>query len=898
MSSPMCRLLAGMLGLAAMLAIEATAATRPENSFTEDFEGPEPTWRILGGDAPHRLELHLRTPENAHAGQRCEYVRLAAGNGSTVYFGRDLGQARAIDELRASLWIKADRPGVQILFRAVLPRTKDPRSGAPLTVLVGGSNYTQVGAWQQLAVEGVPQQLARQARALRLEFGPQVDAGEAYVDRVLVNLYGGSGTTNVWLDDLQVSGIVGKLPEAAPAGSEQPAAPRVARAVGGTAATEPAAARRRIEFVGSVLVVDGRPMFPRVIQHQGEPLRFLQGLGFNAVKLAEPPTPDLLDEAARLKLWLIAPPPRLPEPAAPGTAPFGALGAEYDVVLAWDLGRELSGGEVEPSRAWADRIREVDRRMGRLLICEPQSELRAYSRIADALVVGRLPLGTNLELTDYASWVRQRAQFARPGTPIWTTIQTQPSRALEEQWAALSGGRTPAVAVPNEQILLLAATMLAAGSRGFAFESHARLDAPDAAARQRAMSLELVNLQLELVDRWAATGSLLAEIPGSNPAVKAAVFRTDHARLLLPLWSGRGAQFVPGQSAGNDVALVVPGVPEEYEAYEITPAGFHSVRHKRGTGGTRLTIDEFGLTSTLLLSQDPAALDYLSRRLAEVGSRAAALQRELAAGRWASAEAADRELARLGQPAREAGHWLALARKSLAECDAQRSAGNWQASYLEACRAMRPLRMLERAHWDAAAVSLGSPLASPFAVSFATLPWHWQLVGAVRATRPGPNRLAGGDFEDLDRMIQAGWRHVQSSRPEVVATADLASDRPHAGRFSLRLLARPSGAVGPDALETAPVWVTSPAVPIEGGRLVRIHGWIQVPAPVQGSVDGVMILDSFGGEPLAERIDGPTPWREFTLYRAAPYAGPLSVTFVLSGLGEARIDDVTIESVP
>ncbi|MHB1034122.1 MAG: hypothetical protein ACYC35_07035 [Pirellulales bacterium] len=896
MNLPMCRLLAGMLAVAALVAMDANAAARAETSFFEDFEGPQPTWKIAGGNAPHRIELHQRIQQNAHAGESCEYVRLLADNGSTVYLGRDIGRARVIDELRANLWVKSDRPGLQILFRVVLPRTKDPRTGAPLTALVGGSSYTQVGTWQQLGVEGAPQQLARQARVLRLEFGPQVDSGEAYVDRVLLNVYGGPGRTSVWLDDFQVAGVVGSLPDTADSGVERASMPPVARAAR-TGAEQPAASvGRRIEFVCAVLVVDGRPMFPRIIQHQGEPLRFLQGLGFNAVKLSQPPTPELLDEAARLKLWLVCPPPRLAEPGAAG--PPATIGPEYDAVLAWDLGRELSAVEVESARSWADRIRQADRSMGRLLVCEPQSELRAYSRIADTLVIGRLPLGTNLELADYATWVRQRARFALPGTPIWTTIQTQPSRAIEEQWAALAGGRLPVVTVQDEQIRLLASTMLAAGSRGFLFESHARLDAPDPAARQRAMTLELVNLELELVDRWAAAGNLLAEIPGSDAAVKAAVLRTDHARLLLPLWSAAGAQFVPGQSAGNDIALVVPGVPEEYDVYEITPAGFRTVRHKRGTGGTRLAIGEFALTTTILLTQDPLALDFLSRRLAQIGRRAAELQRELAAGRLSNAETTDRELTRLGQPAPEAAKWLALARKNLAECDAHLAAGNPQASYLEACRAMRPLRMLERAHWDAAAVSLGSPLASPYAVSFATLPRHWELVNTLRTTRPGANRLSGGDFEDLERMIQAGWRHLQSSRPDVLATADLAPDRPHAGRFSLRLLARPSGATPPDALETAPVWVASPAVPIEAGQLVRIHGWVQVPAPIQGSVDGVMILDSFGGEALAERIDGPTPWREFTLYRAAPYAGPLTVTFVLSGLGEVRLDDVTIESVP
>ena len=56
-----------------------------------------------------------------------------------------------------------------------------------------------------------------------------------------------------------------------------------------------------------------------------------------------------------------------------------------------------------------------------------------------------------------------------------------------------------------------------------------------------------------------------------------------------------------------------------------------------------------------------------------------------------------------------------------------------------------------------------------------------------------------------------------------------------------------------------------------------------------------MVVDSLGGDDLAERFDKTAGWKEFTLYRAAAQPGAVGVTFVLSGLGEARIDDVTIE---
>jgi hypothetical protein len=56
-------------------------------------------------------------------------------------------------------------------------------------------------------------------------------------------------------------------------------------------------------------------------------------------------------------------------------------------------------------------------------------------------------------------------------------------------------------------------------------------------------------------------------------------------------------------------------------------------------------------------------------------------------------------------------------------------------------------------------------------------------------------------------------------------------------------------------------------------------------------------VDSLGGDALAQRIIPADGWREFVIYRAAPQAGPMTVTFVLSGFGEAWIDDVSIRRI-
>ena len=82
---------------------------------------------------------------------------------------------------------------------------------------------------------------------------------------------------------------------------------------------------------------------------------------------------------------------------------------------------------------------------------------------------------------------------------------------------------------------------------------------------------------------------------------------------------------------------------------------------------------------------------------------------------------------------------------------------------------------------------------------------------------------------------------------------------------------------------------------VQAGQIVCIHGWVQVPNDITASTDGLLVVDSLSGEALADRIGKTKGWRQFALYRVAPQSGPMCVTFALSGIGEAWLDDVAIQ---
>ena len=949
--------------IAAVLLLTLLSAVGEISAQTwhEGFDGPQPSWRESGSDARYRVVEHQRLQGESHTGSGCEWLRVEAEAGGYIYLAHDVGRPPVIDELAPSVWIKSDRPGVQIAARIVLPRTTDPRTGRPLTTVVVGGVYNDVGHWQQLQLSGIPRLLTGQIHVLRMQLGPRVDEHEAYLDAILLNVYTGQGTSNVWIDDLDVAGyapqqqsqlsLIHPATALVPSGQSRPETPLtpIRLPPAQPATSVPSVPRHSVKLEQSSLLVDNYPMLPRVIRHRGEPLEFLQKVGFNAVWLQRLPAPEMLEEANRLGLWLICPPPR-PLPEAPGgVAPMADIGPQFDCVLAWDLGDDLTEADLEATERWADQVRAADHRCNRPLVCRPRTDLRGFSRPANILLIDRRPLGTTLEMSSYATWIRQQPLLASLGTPVWTTVQTQPNEALRQQLMALEPGYVPPLAVSPDQMQLLAYTAVASGSRGLVFVSDSPLDAPDPDTRQRAMTLELLNLELQLLEPWAAAGSFVANVQSNIAEISGAVLLTKHTRLLLPLWFSPGAQCVPSQSAAHALTLVAPGVPDAYNAYELTPHGAQPLRRHRGAGGLHVTLDEFGLTTQILLADEPVIVSAVDRRAVQIGRRIAELQRNLALHRFYTIHAIADQLAARTPVARSA-LWFEAARKDLQSCDAQLAAGDAPRAALSAQRATRSLRLIERAYWNGAIVGdtsvkeegpvkedaaakedavakgdkaargdktpredrmargdraakgnkvargLVSPVTSPAALSFDTLPCHWRFYDRLMTSQRGPNRIEGGDFEDIDTMMRAGWRYILQAAPTVRASVNLDNRAARSGRLGLWLAVSPADPDKPPAvIENPPILFISPSVQIEAGQIVCIHGWVQVLTDITASTDGLLVVDSISGEALADRIGKTKGWRPFALYRVAPQAGPMYVTFALSGIGEVYLDDVAIE---
>ncbi|MFV2068682.1 MAG: hypothetical protein ACC645_17055, partial [Pirellulales bacterium] len=364
---------------------------------------------------------------------------------------------------------------------------------------------------------------------------------------------------------------------------------------------------------------------------------------------------------------------------------------------------------------------------------------------------------------------------------------------------------------------------------------------------------------------------------------------------LIPIRWNRWSQYVPGPTETTRVTFVVPGIPEAWKWYALTPVDLELLPHKRVAGGVRVTVDRCDPGTVVLTTPDPLVIRDLKQQLANGRNRALELIRNLAIYRLQRTGHIEQQLAaRLGRD-RGVELQMAAAQTSSKLIDSYRASADHVRAYAEASHTVSSLGEAERLRWQQVVRQWETPITSPLAMRYATLPDDLLFADRLKQARWGANRLPGGDFEDLDEVRRVGWSHQTHQIEGLDSRVRLLQDQPRSGRFCLRLettVREPRDA--PRLVASAPVWITSPPVHVEAGQVVRIHGWLRIPRPIADSVDGLMVIDSLGGQELARRVGQTEGWNDFTLYRAVAQPTAVTVTFALSGIGAADIDTVTI----
>ncbi|OWK47347.1 hypothetical protein [Fimbriiglobus ruber] len=949
--------------LGSLAAVSLTTAQQPPQVYRDNFSGRDVSFVAGDANIKYAEKDHKLSDEHNKSARTSEYIKIEATPpaGATeaefVHYYYETPPAVVTERMTASVWVKAYRAGVQIKARVVFPREKDPRNpDAPLTTLIPGEKYEKVRQWQRLGFGDPADQLKKHLPVLHARLGRAIDPTDAYVDRIVLNVYAGPGTTEVWVDDLEIGPTRGDVGPATTPGDR--------RAVGAAAAkrNRPATKAVPVEFADGQILVDGDPFFMLAIRHTNTPLHVLREAQFNTVWFPNDATPQTIEEAIRYGFWIVptlpldavewdARKPKKPDPEsvkrdADRVTTYLRKFLSGDAVLMWDFGSGRTKEDLERVVRASDVVRTYDPRRPRAV--DLWDGYQAYSSYVNAIGAHRWPLFSSLEMEMYREWLTQRRALTGPGKLAWTWVQTH----LPDWYVQLLTGRPDCESFDDpigphpEQIRILTYLSIATGSRGLGFWSDKFLSNA-CHGRDRLLELALLNTEIEMIRPILFdTQDAATWLDTNKPEVRAALLRGPKELVVLPIWLGAGTQYTPPQATVSGLTIRVPMVPDGTVPWLVTAAGVSEIKDvKRVAAGTEIKIAEFDTTAIVVFTSDYGVQGKVVRWQDEtrfkIGNKVAEWAILQAKEQYNKAFTTHQKIIAAGGPdIPEAGELFAKAKQYLDAAEELANNKQWDVAYREARRAVRPIRVLMRADWEKAVAPLDTTTASPYAVSFYSLPQHWQFAREVAGLVPGPNGFPHGGFE-LSRPAPTegaavaslpGWEvrklildqvdglaaiiNVKGQEdpppvrtppgkgryaPQNVTLQPLDYRQPEFGQHCLRLSMSPKreldkgGKVLPPplAVERTVLAVDSPPATFPPGTIVRISFWVK--ASIAASADGVVIFDTVGGEPLGVRVRGTAKWLQYHLYRRIPASGKIAMTFAQTGLGASYIDDVKIE---
>ena len=124
----------------------ARMTTKPADEpavIRDGFESPRTAWSQEQTDATINLQAHDRTTRAAHEGRTSEHFQFTAGLGSGFFFSYPLPKVPVTDTLKASLFVRSNRAGVQLFARVVLPGRHRPGHEAAVVPAGAGHDLRQ-----------------------------------------------------------------------------------------------------------------------------------------------------------------------------------------------------------------------------------------------------------------------------------------------------------------------------------------------------------------------------------------------------------------------------------------------------------------------------------------------------------------------------------------------------------------------------------------------------------------------------------------------------------------------------------------------------------------------------------------------------------------------------------
>ena len=621
----------------------------------DSLDAYPPRWSLEESDCDARLTEQAHASDAEAEGGACETVTLVASHGTKAILAYPIEPVRPIDELTAVVRVKGLHEGVRVGFRVRFPYVMDEKTKRPASVIVYGSAYNHVGEFQTLGVSDIVRDLKLKQVALRNEYGIKADVASPYVDAVVLNAYGGSGTSSLRIDELRVEAMVPLIDDEDTAGIAE-TADLANRGV----PTQPSRANQGVDQMNAKPDSDtslddprssslretlnpslretrnpssfaSNPAFPlgnvtRILQHHDEPLSWVRSLGFDAVWLPSPPTAAILSEAIAARLQIYAPAPSSPDPK---------LQPLLEPVAAWIVSgdRPMDSANLETITRDVQRLRQLPLRWQRRLVGSPVENVREYAAMLDAVILDAPPRIRNLSsIATKAFRVEQTTRTG--GKPIAIGVGSMPNPTAVEQTDAIANriGTPVCESFLWHGMWRQVADGIGDGASAILYRSSESLADGTPLQQNRAMALSYVNRFVAAIEPWVAgatpdpTPLIIRDVGSSQPIYVGHRFvRGPTTMILMTSAMHRGDATLAGD--GKTLSFSLPPEDQGKMAWRLTHFSSERLTPETSSAGTKIEI----------VSPDFVEVIAISDELAEAGKLATSSKRfarQAALDRW------------------------------------------------------------------------------------------------------------------------------------------------------------------------------------------------------------------------------------------------------------------------
>ncbi|MEM6776490.1 MAG: hypothetical protein AAF670_02465 [Planctomycetota bacterium] len=867
--------------------VDGSVAKSAWGQLSDSMDAYPPRWNLIASDCEAIVTDHEHESDPAASGGMCESITVRMSRGTEALLAYPIEPVRIIDELSASVAVKALKAGVAVGFRVRYPHLIDPATRRPMQSFLFGAVTRHAGEFQRVGVGSISDSMRMATISMRNRFGAEADVSSPYVDAVVINVYTGPGTYKTQIDDLRVESMVPLSDRMETDRVSLPAAGR-SRSVGRIPADEPVVSRRA--FPPGVVT--------RILQHQGEPLAWVRSLGFDAIFTSTFPTAELLGEAVRARVRIYCPPP---------SAPMSSVESMLEPVAGWVVGAGLpmDSSHQDEMDLQIRRLRALPSRWQRPVLGSPVEAFRHYGGLLDGVVLDSPPRCRGLSSQDLRR-VRQDQMRRCANVPTVIAVDGGPNPLAVMQTDAIASriGSPMSESYRWHAMWRGAADAIAESPSAILFRSSRSLTSGTLLDQNRAMAMSYVNRQIAGVSEWIAD-AIVDPSPMDLDAPYAG-HRLIHDNVTLLILTSsmiRGDEVLSGD--GQTLAIDLPSSDQGKTIWRLTHFSAERMSPSLRDRGTQIELVSPDVVEILAISDDIRVGGRLAQSVRRFAEQAATDRLQLVNDAWSRSQSVWRSASALrAVDTAPPTDLLNVARMSLDEAESLIRTRQFEAS----------LRLTRRADawclksdWGLADALLRGPrrlISSPPMMTGnleTQLAWQPLLTTNEDALRSnamrsswGPNRLNGGDLDQGDRLQRDGWTFGRrnSSVANIEATWTDRGVYAGTGALAVRVTSRRDDPL-PGGYEGTHLMVATPSVHVQRGDAVRVDAVVRT-LGFGNPHEGLLIYDSIGTQSMGVLVRDRSEWTPVSLLRHAAEDQPVQVMFEVLGSGEAVIDEIQV----